>query len=268
MVEIERRRRESRNGDGEDRELRISKCTVRQWGGGFEVKTGNSSARRATKENGETIFSGGTSAIVARWLHNATLLVASFVWTVLVAARCGEIGRIILYVNRGEIFCSFFPSCFFSLFLFRPSRVSFFLPLVFLNPSSLQVDAIVVDEIWRFLENFLENCLPSKRYIFPGFISLADSWIVKWSNKIIDTEFERTCLHINSLTLSSFVACLYNCPLFHCRWFGALEMGEGRGIYIYVYTGGSQNVGTSVNWKFLKQFKQHFPLQKLSLQLC
>lgn len=79
MVEIERRRRESRNGDGEDRELRISKCTVRQWGGGFEVKTGNSSARRATKENGETIFSGGTSAIVARWLHNATLLVASFV---------------------------------------------------------------------------------------------------------------------------------------------------------------------------------------------
>lgn len=58
MVEIERRRRESRNGDGEDRELRISKCTVGQWGGGFEVKTGNSSARRATKENGETIFSG------------------------------------------------------------------------------------------------------------------------------------------------------------------------------------------------------------------
>lgn len=92
-------------------------------GGGSEVKTGNSSA---AKENGETIFSGGTSAIVARRLHNATLF-GSFVRLngLLVGARCGEIGRIILYVNRGEIFCSFFPSCFFSSFFF----FLFFLPL-------------------------------------------------------------------------------------------------------------------------------------------
>lgn len=81
VVEIERRRRESRNGDGRRSgvaDLEVYRATM---GGerGFEVKTGNSSARRATKENGETIFSGGTSAIVARWLHNATLLVASFV---------------------------------------------------------------------------------------------------------------------------------------------------------------------------------------------
>lgn len=39
------------------------------------MKTGNSSA---AKENGETIFSGGTSAIVAHRLHNATLF-GSFV---------------------------------------------------------------------------------------------------------------------------------------------------------------------------------------------
>lgn len=61
--------------DGGDRELRISKCTGATMGS--EVKTGNSSARRAAEENGETILSRGTSAIVVRWLHNAGLAVAS-----------------------------------------------------------------------------------------------------------------------------------------------------------------------------------------------
>lgn len=58
---------------------------------GSEVKTGNSSARRAAEENGETIFSGGTFAIVARWLHNATIpLVSSSLNGVFVAAKSVE----------------------------------------------------------------------------------------------------------------------------------------------------------------------------------